>query len=71
MAQEFKVVGKKVERVDAFERLTGQAKYASDVYLPGNALHKNPEKSLSPCEGPEDRYDEGEGASGGNGNPYR
>ncbi len=35
MAQEFKVIGKKVERVDAFERLIGQAKYAADVYLPG------------------------------------
>lgn len=35
MAGEFKVVGKRVERVDAFERLTGEAKYASDVYLPG------------------------------------
>jgi CO/xanthine dehydrogenase Mo-binding subunit len=35
MAKAFKVVGKKVERVDAFERLTGEAKYASDIYLPG------------------------------------
>ena len=35
MAREFKVIGKKVERVDAFERLTGEAKFASDVYLPG------------------------------------
>ena len=35
MAKEFKVIGKKVERVDAFERLTGEAKYAADVYLPG------------------------------------
>ena len=35
MAKEFKVIGKKVERVDAFERLTGEAKYASDIYLPG------------------------------------
>src|SRR5512139_2708562 len=35
MAKEFKVVGKNVERVDAFERLVGQAKYASDIYLPG------------------------------------
>jgi hypothetical protein len=35
MAREFKVIGKKVERVDAFERLTGEAKYASDIYLPG------------------------------------
>ena len=35
MAKEFKVVGKKVERVDAFEVLTGEAKFASDIYLPG------------------------------------
>jgi CO/xanthine dehydrogenase Mo-binding subunit len=35
MAREFKVIGKKVERVDAFERLTGEAKYASDIYLRG------------------------------------
>jgi CO/xanthine dehydrogenase Mo-binding subunit len=34
MAKEFKVVGKKVERVDAFERLVGEAKYAADIYLP-------------------------------------
>jgi len=35
MVQEFKTIGQKVERVDAFERLIGQAKYAADVYLPG------------------------------------
>lgn len=35
MAKEFKVIGKKVERVDAFERLVGEAKFASDIYLPG------------------------------------
>jgi CO/xanthine dehydrogenase Mo-binding subunit len=35
MAREYKVIGKKVERVDAFERLAGEAKYASDIYLPG------------------------------------
>jgi CO/xanthine dehydrogenase Mo-binding subunit len=34
VAKEFKVIGKKVERVDAFERLVGEAKYASDIYLP-------------------------------------
>ena len=34
MAKEYKVIGKKVERVDAFERLVGEAKYASDIYLP-------------------------------------
>jgi CO/xanthine dehydrogenase Mo-binding subunit len=35
MANEFKVIGKKVERVDALERLLGEAKYASDIFLPG------------------------------------
>jgi CO/xanthine dehydrogenase Mo-binding subunit len=35
MTKEFKAIGKKVERVDAFERLVGEAKYASDIYLPG------------------------------------
>src|SRR4030066_925886 len=35
MVKEYKVVGKKVERVDAFERLVGEAKFASDIYLPG------------------------------------
>jgi CO/xanthine dehydrogenase Mo-binding subunit len=35
MAKEFKVIGQKVERVDAFERLIGEAKYASDIYLRG------------------------------------
>ncbi len=35
MSREFNVVGKRVERVDAYERLTGEAKYAADVYLPG------------------------------------
>lgn len=35
MAKEFKVIGKKVERVDAFERLVGEAKYGTDIYLPG------------------------------------
>ncbi len=34
MSSELNVVGKKVERVDAFERLVGEAKYAADIYLP-------------------------------------
>ena len=31
----FGVIGKKVERIDAFERMVGEAKYASDIYLEG------------------------------------
>jgi CO/xanthine dehydrogenase Mo-binding subunit len=35
MAEKFKVIGGKVERVDAIERLTGEAQFTADVYLPG------------------------------------
>ena len=35
MAKDFRIIGKKVERVDAVERLTGEAKFTADVYLPG------------------------------------
>ena len=35
MAKEYRIIGKRVERVDAFERLTGEAKFAADIYLPG------------------------------------
>lgn len=35
MAEEFSVIGKRVRVADGFEKLTGQAKYAGDIYLPG------------------------------------
>ena len=35
MARQFSVVGKRTTRIDAYERVTGQAKYAKDVQLPG------------------------------------
>ena len=35
MARQFSVVGKKTTRIDAYERVTGQAKYTRDVQLPG------------------------------------
>ena len=35
MSRPFKVIGTKVERVDALERLSGEARFASDIYLPG------------------------------------
>lgn len=34
MAREFSVVGKKTPRIDAYERVTGQAQYTGDVQLP-------------------------------------
>jgi xanthine dehydrogenase molybdenum-binding subunit len=33
--KEFSVVGKKTPRIDAYERVTGQAQYTGDVQLPG------------------------------------
>jgi CO/xanthine dehydrogenase Mo-binding subunit len=35
MNSEFTIVGTRQPRIDAFERVSGHAKYASDVYLPG------------------------------------
>jgi len=35
MEQKFNVVGKRLPKVDAWERVSGKARYASDVYLPG------------------------------------
>jgi xanthine dehydrogenase molybdenum-binding subunit len=34
-AKEFSVVGKKLPRIDAYERVTGQAQYTGDIQLPG------------------------------------
>lgn len=33
--REFAIVGKKIPRIDAYERVTGQAQYAADIQLPG------------------------------------
>lgn len=33
--KEFSVVGKKTPRIDAYERVTGQAEYTGDIQLPG------------------------------------
>ena len=33
--KEFSVVGKKIPRIDAYERVTGQAQYTGDIQLPG------------------------------------
>lgn len=35
MNQTLKIVGKRQPKVDAWERVSGKAKYASDIYLPG------------------------------------
>jgi len=35
MAQKFSVVGQRTPRIDAYERVTGQAQYAGDVQQPG------------------------------------
>ncbi|MET0584874.1 MAG: hypothetical protein ABW099_08330, partial [Candidatus Binatia bacterium] len=33
--KEFSIVGKKTPRIDAYERVTGQAHYTGDIQLPG------------------------------------
>ena len=35
MSKEFKVIGKRQPKIDASDRVSGRAKYASDLYLPG------------------------------------
>jgi CO/xanthine dehydrogenase Mo-binding subunit len=35
MSEKFKIIGKRQPKVDAWERVSGKAKYASDIYLPG------------------------------------
>ena len=34
-SKEFSIVGKKTPRIDAYERVTGQAQYTGDLQLPG------------------------------------
>ena len=35
MGKELKIVGKRQSRIDGWERASGKATYASDIYLPG------------------------------------
>jgi CO/xanthine dehydrogenase Mo-binding subunit len=35
MNEKFKIIGKRQPKVDGWERVSGKAKYASDIYLPG------------------------------------
>jgi CO/xanthine dehydrogenase Mo-binding subunit len=35
MDEKFKIIGKRQAKVDAWERVSGKAKYASNIYLPG------------------------------------
>ena len=35
MNEKFKIIGKRQPKIDAWKRVSGKAKYASDIYLPG------------------------------------
>jgi CO/xanthine dehydrogenase Mo-binding subunit len=35
MSKEFKIIGKRQPKIDGSDRVSGRAKYASDLYLPG------------------------------------
>ena len=41
MAEDYSVLGKRLPRVDAFEKATGRAVYAADIYLPGMLYGKS------------------------------
>src|SRR3990172_7073219 len=45
--KEFSVVGKRIPRIDAYERVTGQAQYTGDIQLPG-MLHARVLRSSVP-----------------------
>lgn len=47
MAREFSIVGKKTPRIDAYERVTGQAQYTGDIQLP-NMLYARVLRSPHP-----------------------
>jgi CO/xanthine dehydrogenase Mo-binding subunit len=45
MSEQLKIVGKRLPKVDAWERVSGKAKYPSDIYLPGMLyakIHRSP-----------------------------
>ena len=77
MAQAYKVIGTKVERVDGLERLIGEAKYASDIYLPGMLYAKFLRSQHPSCKGRQGQYIAGtdpprsEARSDGGGCPWR
>ena len=39
-AQNFSVVGKRVQRVEGFDKVTGDSAYIADIYLPGMLVGK-------------------------------
>ena len=55
--EEYSVIGKRVPRIDAKEKVMGQAKYAADYSLPGHALVQGGEGSLRPRPHPQHRYE--------------
>ena len=38
--QQFSVVGKRVQRVEGFDKVTGDSEYIADIYLPGMLVGK-------------------------------
>ena len=50
-----KVVGKRLARVDARERVNGSAIYPADIRPPGYGAWEDPAQSVRPCSHPADR----------------
>lgn len=45
--EEYSVIGKRISKVDALTKALGEAKYATDIYLPG-MLHGKVLRSIYP-----------------------
>ena len=39
-AENFSIVGKRVQRVEGFDKVTGDSEYIADIYLPGMLVGK-------------------------------
>ena len=39
-AEDFSVIGKRVQRVEGFDKVTGDSEYIADIYLPGMLVGK-------------------------------
>ena len=61
--RELTVVGKPLNRRDAAEKVTGQAKYCGRHQAAWHALRQDPPLPASPCQDCEDRCEQGRGAS--------
>ncbi len=69
--EELQVVGQRIPKRDALDKVTGRARYIQDVKLPGMLYRKNPLQQISPCPYRPYRHLQGREAAGRAGGPDR